>query len=157
MTKLLKIIAILSFMAIFSSTAYAAEEPDSSYTVLEGTEYYESSWGFGSGIHATVSRDNPYTKYDKKEFKVYIDGYSILDHNGDIIEATFDEKNFNISIPTLCDEQLMVHIWGTGNDGFRLGWVRYTDLIINNDVNANSISEITNEKKFFENSNKKNN
>lgn len=130
MTKVFRKIFMQFFMLMlvvaFGSTANA-QETDISYTVSEGMVYWESSYGYGTGKHATVSRENPYAKSIEGKFDVCIDGYAILDAKGVIQESCFDEKNFQLSIPTVTGEQqLMVHIWGA--DGYRLGWIKYTDL-----------------------------
>lgn len=145
-------VAMFVFMLGGSITANAEE-----YTVSDGTVYWESSWGYGSGKHATVSRNNPYTESGEGEFHVCIDGYSIVDANGVILESCFDEKNFQLPIPTVTGEQqLMVHIWGAYKGGYRLGWIKYTDL--SNKENSNYlISELPEgeEAVWFENSGEK--
>ena len=159
MTKVFRKIFMLFFMlalvAAFGSTAYAQE--NISFTVSEGTVYWESSYGYGTGRHATVSRENPYAKSVEGEFNVCIDGYSILDAKGFIQESSFDEKNFQLSIPTVTGEQqLMVHIWGADKGGYRLGWIKYTDLGNKNNSNY-LISELPegDEEVWFENSDEK--
>ena len=144
MTKLLKNIfifamAIVACMA-FGVTANAEEiEIDNNatqYTVSEGSVYWESSEECGAGRHNKVSIDNRYTDISRGKLKVWIDGYSILDHDGNIVKSYFKEKVLKISIPEITSRQkLMVHIWGTGKKGHRLGWIKF-----------NKINKITSEK-----------
>lgn len=164
MTKLLRnlfifVVAIVASMT-FGVTANAEEEivVDNTvqYTVSEGTVYWESSDQLGSGNHNTVCEENQYTDVSWGEFPIWVDGYSVIDRNGDIVESYFDEKIQKLSIPTTTSEQeLMLHIWGADEGGYRLGWVKFSEVSFNKYKKSDyTISEIPEgkEEEWFENS-----
>lgn len=150
MTKVLKNIflfalTIAAFM-VFGVTANAEEieiDNNAHYTVSEGSVYWESSEQCGSGRHNKVSIDNRYTDISRGKLKVWIDGYSILDHDGNIVKSYFKEKVLKISIPEITSEQkLMVHIWGNGKKGYRLGWIKFSKIIFKEDKSKYITSDI---------------
>lgn len=164
MTRLLRNIIIFA-VAIVASMVFAvtanAEEIDIDntvqYTVSEGSVYWESSDQWGSGSHKTVCEENRYTDVSYGELPVWIDGYSVIDQNGDIVEAFFDEKVQKFSIPaTTSEQELMVHIWGADKGGYRLGWIKLGEVA--SDDEEYIISEILEgqEEEWFENSEEKN-
>ena len=118
MTKLLRsififVVAIIGSMA-FDVTASAEEivvDNTIPYTVSEGSVYWESSEYGGSGIHNTVCDENRYTDINSGKLNVWVDGYSIIDQNGNIVKSYFNEKVQKFSIPeTTVEQKLMLHI-----------------------------------------------
>ena len=79
--------------AFFTIPANADELP---YIIEDGSIYYESSYEFGSGRHATVGSDNQYTT---TPCYAGINGFSYLDQNGCSILSGYDESTTNIQIP----------------------------------------------------------
>ena len=178
MIKVFKSISIFSMVIvvamIFGITA-KAEEIDNTvqYTVSEGCVYWESPEQWGTGRHNTVCNENRYTNTNCGKLTVWIDGYSVIEQNGDIVETYFEEKVQTLNIPaTTRKQELMVHIWGTGESSYRLGWIKFSEVNCKEDKSDNSISEIPdckedksdnsiseipegNEQEWFENSQEK--
>ena len=166
MAKLIKnmflfTVAMVAFMA-FGVTAKAesiAIDNTEKYTVSEGCVYWESSEECGAGRHNIVSVENQYTHISRGKLKVWIDGYSILDHDGNIVKAYFKKKAPKITIPEITSRQkLMVHIWGTGKKGNRLGWIKFSKITSQKDkIEEYTTSEIPQgkEEEWFENSKEK--
>ena len=161
MTRTLKTFFIFAITMVtsmvFSITTNAKEitidNNTTQYTVSEGTIYWESSDYSGFGIHNTICDENPYTNIINNKLPVRINGYSILDHNGNIIESYFDEKipKFNISTTTN-EQEIMVHIEEKDKNGYRLGWIHFNQISSNENSSNYTISEIPkeNEEKWFE-------
>ena len=165
MTKLLRsififVVAIIGSMA-FDVTASAEEivvDNTIPYTVSEGSVYWESSEYGGSGIHNTVCDENRYTDINSGKLNVWVDGYSIIDQNGNIVKSYFNEKVQKFSIPeTTVEQKLMLHIWGADKESYRLGWIKSNDLSSNEDKADYISSEIPEgkEEEWFENSEEK--
>lgn len=165
MTRLLRNIFIFA-VAIVASMVYGvtanAEELSIDntvkYTVPEGSIYWERSEQWGSGSHNTVCDENRYTDISCGELSVWIDGYSVIDQNGDIVESSFDEKVQKLSIPVISSEQeLMVHIWSADEGGYRLGWIKFSEVSYNEDKSEYITSEIPEgkEEEWFENEEEK--
>lgn len=91
--QLLFLAFVVMTITFFTSTVSADELP---YIIEDGSIYYESSYGFGSGRHAVVCLDNPYTT---TPCYAGINGYSYLDQNGCSILSDYDESATNIQIP----------------------------------------------------------
>ena len=116
---------------IVSSTANAEEvivfdNTTVSYTVQQGAVYYESSWRNGTGATGVIGG-----KYaNGNPCYVHVDGYSVLDNDGNILKSYFEEKKLLLEIPKKHDgEILMVHISGADpNGGYRLGWISYDSI-----------------------------
>lgn len=111
-------VAMVATMMFFQGRASAAE-----YVVPEGSIYWESSWDCGTGKHAKVSAENPYTADIPEEgLSVKIDGYSILNKDGSILESYFNNGTALEEVPPIHnDNRMMLHIWS--EKGYRLGWI----------------------------------
>lgn len=48
--------------------------------VKEGTEYYASAYGFGSGPHGTIGN-----RYTKLGVNIYVGGFALLDEDGELV------------------------------------------------------------------------
>lgn len=110
-------VAMVATVMLFQGRASAAE-----YVVPEGTVYWESSYGGGTGRHATVSDENACTDIQAGKLSVKIDGYSILSEDGSIIESYFNNGTALEEVPPIhSGNRLMLHIWS--EKGYRLGWI----------------------------------
>ena len=133
--KLFSLVVVLSSLMLFSFSA-KAEEIDNrknQYTIPEGTVYWESSQGMGTGKHNTVSQKNLYTKTNEEgDLDVRVNGFSLLDVFGNVVESHFSNDCETFEIPE--DEEaynLMFHVTTTdATGGYRLGWVRETDVFL---------------------------
>lgn len=133
--KLFSLVVVLSSLMLFSFSA-KAEEIDNrknQYTIPEGTVYWESSQGMGTGKHNTVSQKNLYTKTNEEgDLDVRVNGFSLLDIFGNVVESHFSNDCENFEIPE--DEEaynLMFHVTTTdAAGGYRLGWVKETDVFL---------------------------
>lgn len=165
MSKLLKhfliFIVMIIFPMAFSLNANAEQisiDNSIQYTLSNGSVYWETSSHFGSGVHGTVCKGNRYTHVVSDGFPVWIDGYSVLDKNGNILKSYFDEKVHSFVIPDVADgQELMVHVWGMDEYGYRLGWVSFSQVNFSNDKIGNAVSEIPeeNEEDWFKDSEEK--
>ena len=115
---LIIVMAMIATVMLFQGRASAAE-----YVVPEGTTYWESSWDGGTGKHAKVSAENAYTADIQEEgLSVKIDGYSILNKDGGIIESHFNNGAALEEVPPIhSGNRMMLHIWS--EKGYRLGWI----------------------------------
>lgn len=120
---LILVVAMIVTVMIFQGRAHAAE-----YTVPEGTVYWESSYGGGTGRHATVSDENACTRGIEEEgLFVKVDGYSILNNDGNILESDFSNGTEMGDIPeNQSGTRMMLHIWSM--NGYRLGWIDAQDI-----------------------------
>lgn len=110
----------LSCLCANPASAASLDNPmELPYVVEDGAEYYESSFGFGTGKHATVGESNPYTT---EPCYAGINGYSYLDVNGYVIISDYVEDEVDIDIPEAPEgaDQLFLHFRSTS---FRNGWV----------------------------------
>lgn len=109
----------LFFCFFVGITAQAAtnEEQDWPYVIMEGSIYYESSDGFGSGKSAIVASQNPYTSIP---CEAGIDGYSFLDVNGHILQSDYQPYS-NIVVPAYPNDtyEVFLHFY---TPSYRNGW-----------------------------------
>lgn len=151
------IFAMLIFTSMgFSITANANTIDNNTvqYTVSEGVVYWESEqWGIGR--HNTVSKENRYTNTSCGELSILIDGYAVVDQNG-VVETYFNEKVQKLNIPAITSEQeLMVHIWEKDEGGYRLGWIKFSEVNCKEDKSDYSEIPEEDEEEWFENSKEK--
>lgn len=131
------------------------------YTVSETTVYWESSKYGGVGKHNTISEENPYTNVGNGILPVRINGYSVLDTDGEITNSYFDENVQKFTIPAITSEyKLMVHIDGVDEGNYRLGWIEFEQVNYGEEKTDYDVSVIPEEKEqeqeWFEKSEQKN-
>lgn len=139
-------VAMIASVMLFQGRADAAE-----YTVPEGTVYWESSFSGGTGRYSTISSENNYVSCSEEgEFSVIVDGYSILNQDGTILESSFQNGTPIEELPTVpSGTQMMLHIWSV--KGYRLGWVFSTDIkVIKTQPEITEVNDY-NEDEFLEN------
>lgn len=144
----LGLVFMVSFMAFGGMTAFAADDANSSlpYIVKEGTPYYESAYGFGSGRMGIVNSENDYTT---APCYAAINGYAFLDENGNIIKSDYHEETDDIIMPispkedissfeleeaikSMEEESGIEAIWVHFKSSFyRNGWVDIDNIVIN--------------------------
>lgn len=128
-------VAMVATVMLFQGRASAAE-----YVVPEGTVYWESSYGGGTGRHATVSDENACTDMQAGKLSVKIDGYSILSEDGSIIESYFNNGRALEEVPPIhSGNRMMLHIWS--EKGYRLGWMDAQDIKTET-VSPSTITEV---------------
>ena len=130
-----RILATLFFVMlfiVFSSITSSADEIESvalPYVVEEGTEYYESSLGFGSGRCGIVNEENIYTTTPCYSA---INGYSFLDAEGRIIDYRYEESANDIYVPEAPEGTVEIFLhFKTAN--YRNGWVDSKSIIARNE------------------------
>lgn len=139
-------IAMVASVLLFQGRAAAAE-----YSVPAGTVYWESSYSGGTGRYSTISSENNYVSCSEEgDFPIVIDGYSILNQDGNILESSFQNGTPIEELPTVpSGTQMMLHIWSV--KGYRLGWVCSTDLTVMNSQASMTDVKDGNEDEFLEN------
>ncbi|MCL2383030.1 MAG: hypothetical protein FWC79_02485 [Oscillospiraceae bacterium] len=117
----LVVMVILVLVCLGGVTAYAAE-PDVEelpYLIADGTTYYETASGFGSGRRAIVNGMNPYTS---DPAYVAINGFAFLCKNGNLLLHDYDESVISIYVPPAPEEAVRLFLHFRGQT-FRNGWV----------------------------------
>lgn len=151
MTNMLKaflILVLTMFLPMMYGVAVNADEvvvdnDTEWYAVSDGTVYWEKSECTGSGKHNVVCDENQYTDVSEGMFHVRLNGYSILDQNGNIEKSYFNESASKFNIPTINDNQVcMAHIEGAESGGHRLGWIKYDEVVFSNEKSGYVVSEI---------------
>ena len=139
-------IAMVASVLLFQGRAAAAE-----YSVPAGTVYWESSYSGGTGRYSTISSENNYVSCSEEgDFPIVIDGYSILNQDGNILESSFQNGIPIEELPTVpSGTQMMLHIWSV--KGYRLGWVCSTDLTVMKSQASMTEVKDGNEDEFLEN------
>lgn len=113
------VFAICMLMAL-AVNAKAAEAPiEYPYIVKDGSPYFESAYGFGSGRYGIVGDENPYTDVP---CKVRLNGYAFLGEHGEVIEAKFEEDASYTDIPNTPEGAICTWVHFNG-PVYRNGWV----------------------------------
>ncbi len=119
--RAIRLFSLIFVLLSCLSIAHAEETPDVGelqYVVKDGSLYYESSWGCGSGRYDIVGADNSYTNIP---CVVGLNGYSFLDENGDVLTSDYIEEETDILIPHVPNGavKLFMHFHGPV---YRNGW-----------------------------------
>ena len=126
MKKILMNVCLILMVVMCCITPVSAER----YVLPEGTKYYQSAWGFGSGRFGVVSTENRYTV---SPCEVSLDGYAALDSEGRVLQSHYQPRQKgqaeeSYQLPDKYPEgtyKVFVH---HASDGYRLGWSDLEDL-----------------------------
>lgn len=104
----------------------ASDVEEYPYIIEQGAQYYNSSWGFGSGRYGVVKQENIYTDIP---CEATINGYSFLNKKGEVIKAMCDPEAKYIIVPEAPEgaKALWLHFSGPI---YRNGWVDGRNVLL---------------------------
>lgn len=137
MKKIFLFVAAIFAFCLFGGITVEAQDYDKYEPIIiqEGATYYESSENFGSGRYDIVDSSNPYTI--PTPCIVYVNGYSFLDKNGNIIDSYYNQSEENCVIPEIPDNCVKVFVHFR-TEQYRNGWTDIGNL--NNPYKSESSS-----------------